>query len=235
MMPKWIGAIALGLAMATPVFSADLDDEVKMKLADCPAAVKKALELEAKGSRIEEVGKLTEEGQTTYAATVVVAGKHYQVEVDDKGGLVDMSLDPGDDEVAFGACPAAVQATFRKEAHDAKFDVVGRDLRYGVTVYEAVVSLGGKDYSLVVAQNGTLVEKMLVIAEDDIELSHCPVAVQNSLREHARDGKIGVITRSTGIAGHVFQAEIEMGGKGYMIEVTEGGGLISKSLLEQEK
>jgi hypothetical protein len=182
---------------------------------------------------VGEVDKLADDDRTTYATTVDLAGKRYRIEVDDKGVLQQMTLDPGDDEVAFNACPPAVQKTLREESHGARFDAVGRDVRYGVTVYEAVVSLGGKDYSIVVARNGTLVEKLLVIAEDDVELSHCPAAVQNSLRERARGGKIGSITRSTGIAGHVYEAEVEIEGKNYVIEVTEGGGLISKSILEE--
>ena len=216
-------------------FAAFGDDDQPIKLADCPAAVRKTLEHEAKGSKIEAVDKVTEDGATTYGAGVLVGGRKYRIHVDAEGSLIEMGLEVGDEEVKFAASPAAVQATFRREAKDAKFDALTKDLKYGVTVYEAVVNLLGKEYSIVVAENGTLVEKMLIIAEDEIDLTHCPAAVQHALREHAQGGKIGPVTRATGVGGHVFEAELEIKGKTYFVEVTEGGGLITKSLIEEDK
>ena len=208
------------------------DDPHPIKIADCPVAVKKTLEHEAKGAHFESLEKLTEDGATTYEASVTLSARKYHLRIDAQGLLIEMGLQLGDDEVKFTACPAVVQATFRKEAKDAKFDMMTKDLKYGVTVYEAIVPLSGKEYTIVVAENGTLIEKMLIIAEDEIELSHCPAAVQHALKEHAQGGNIGPITRATGIGGHVFEADLEIKGKNYFIELTEGGGLISKSLLE---
>ena len=235
MIATWIGTAALGMALAAPASHSALRlDETGLKLADCPSAVRKTLELETKGAKIDTVNKLTEDGATKFATSVELGGKTYHLQVDEKGLLEQMAIDVGETEVKFSACPAAVQSTLRSESHQAKFDVVNRDLRSGVTVYEAVAEFGGKEYSYVVAQNGTLIEKVLVIAEDDIELSHCPSAVQNAIKEHARGGKIGLITRSTGVGGHFYEVELEIGGKGYLVEFTEGGGLISKALLEDE-
>lgn len=235
MLRNRIVTTALGATLAgSAILCACRGDETKVKLADCPAAVRKTLELEAKRAKVDTVQKLSEDGATTYQASVVLAGKTYQIRIDGKGLLEHLALDVGDDEVEFKACPTGVQTTLRGESHQAKFDTVSRELRYGVAVYAAVARIGGKEYSLVVAQNGTLIEKMLVIADDDIELSQCPTAVQNALKEHARGGKIGVITRSTGVSGHVFEAELEIEGQSYVVELTEGGGLISKSRLEDE-
>ena len=216
-------------------FAAFGDDDPPIKLADCPAAVRKTLEHEAKGSKIKAVDKVAEDGATTYGAGVLVGGRKYRIHVDAEGSLIEMGLEVGDEEVKFAASPAAVQATFRREAKDAKFDALAKDLKYGVTVYEAVVNFLGKEYSIVVAENGTLVEKMLIIAEDEVDLTHCPAAVQHALKEHAQGGKIGPVTRATGVGGHVFEAELEIKGKLYFVEVTEGGGLITKSLIEEEK
>ena len=231
-----IRATFLGIAVAMASGLAAFDDEEKpIKLAECPAAVRKTLEHEAKGSKLETVDKITEDGATTYGAEVLVGGRKYRVHVDAEGSLIEMGLEVGDEEVKFAASPAAVQATFHREAKDAKFDLLTKDLKYGVNVYEAVAMLGGKEYSIVVAENGTLVEKMLIVAEDEIDLTHCPAAVQHALKEHAQGGKIGPVTRATGVGGHVFESELEIKGKTYFIEVTEGGGLITKSLLDEEK
>jgi hypothetical protein len=43
-------------------------------------------------------------------------------------------------------------------------------------------------------------------------------------------GKIGDITRSSGIGRRTYEAEVEIKGKVYLIEVSESGMLLSKSL-----
>jgi len=59
--------------------------------------------------------------------------------------------------------------------------------------------------------------------------------VQIAFREHAPGGKIGDITRSSGINRGTYEAEIELKGKVYLIEVSETGLLISKSLEAAEE
>ena len=54
--------------------------------------------------------------------------------------------------------------------------------------------------------------------------------MQATLKSHARDGKIGVITLIHGIGRHTYEAEVEIDTKVYSIEVAESGLLISKSL-----
>ncbi len=87
-----------------------------------------------------------------------------------------------------------------------------------------------KSYNLVVGEDGTLVEKVLVIDDEEVELAECPAAVQAALKEHAKEGKIHDITRSSGIGRETFEAEVEIKGKIYLIEVAESGYLLSKSL-----
>jgi hypothetical protein len=141
-----------------------------------------------------------------------------------------MNLAVDDEEVPLDKCPAVVQATLKSEAFGAKIESVGKDMKYGVIIYEAVVDHKGKSYEIVVAEDGTLVEKVLVIEDEEVELAMCPAPVQIAFREHAKGGTLGEITRSTGIGRHTFEAEVEIKGKIYLIEVSEGGHLISKSL-----
>ena len=108
-------------------------------------------------------------------------------------------------------------------------------MKYGVTIFETVVEHKGKSYEIVVAEDGTLVEKVLVINDEEIKLAECPEAVKKSLREHAKGGTIGDITRSTGIGGHTFEAEVKIKDSIYLIEVAENGHLISKSLEAAEE
>ena len=202
----------------------------EIKLSDCPAAVRKTIEAEARGAKIEAVHKEKEEDETIYWTEVTIGGKTYAIGVLEDGTLTEMNLAVDDAELPFDRCPAAVQATFRREAFGEKLESVGKDMKYGVTIYETVVHHKGKSYEIVVAEDGTLVEKVLVIEDEEVELAKCPATVQAALREHAKGGTIGDITRSTGIGRPTFEAEVKIKDKVYLIEVAENGVLISKSL-----
>ena len=206
-------------------------DAQEVKFSDCPAAVKKTLQAEAKGAKIETVHKESgEDDETVYWADVAIGGRTYAIGVLEDGTLTEMNLAVEEEELPFERCPAAVQATFRREAFGEKVGAVEKDMKYGVTIYESLIHHNGKPYEIVVAEDGTLVEKVLVIDDEEIELAKCPAAVQATLRAHAKGGTIGGITRSTGIGRHTYEAEVDIEAKIYMIEVAEGGLLLSKSL-----
>jgi hypothetical protein len=228
MQPLSIVTVALlGLVLGT----ATAADEADISFSDCPPAVRKTFQAEAKGAEIDIVTReKDEDDETTYWADAVIGGRTYSIGVLEDGSLAEMNLAVDDDEIPFDQCPAAVQATFRSEAFGAKIDTVGKDVKYGVTIYEAVVDHKGKSYEVVVAEDGTLVEKVLVIDDDEVELANCPNAVRASLHEHAKGGTIHDVTRSTGIGKPTYEAEVEIKGKVYLIEVDESGLLISKSL-----
>ncbi len=205
-------------------------DGQEIKLADCPPAVRKALQVEAKGAKIDVVSKEDEDEGTVYWADAAIGGKMYAIGVLEDGTLTEMNLAVDDSDIPIERCPGAVQATFRGEAYGQKIDSVGQDMKYGVTVYAAVVHNKDKAYEIVVADDGTLVEKVLVIDDEEVELSACPAAVKATLQEHAKGGAIRDITRSSGINHPTYEAEIEVKGKVYAIEVAENGLLISISL-----
>jgi hypothetical protein len=69
-----------------------------------------------------------------------------------------------------------------------------------------------------------------VIEDQEVELARCPAAVQVTLQAHAEGGRIGTITRATGIVRPTFEAEIQIKTKVYLLEIAESGMLITKSL-----
>ena len=228
MQPLWV-VIAMLSGFAFGMTSTGDDEEIKFS--DCPAAVRKTLQAEAKGAKIETVTKEKDENdETVYWAEVAIGGKTYAIGAHEDGTLSEMNLAVDDEEIPFDRCPAAVQVTLRSEAFGEKVDATARDVKYGVTIYQTVVHHKGKSYQLVVAEDGTLVEKVLVIDDEEVKLSDCPAAVRATLHEHAKGGEIGDITRSTGIGQHTFEAEVKIKNKVYSIEVAESGLLISKSL-----
>jgi hypothetical protein len=232
MQPRWVVTAAL-LCLVLGMPPAGTGQE--MKLSDCPAAVKKTIEAEAKGAKIGAVHKEKEEDETVYWAEASLAGKSYAIGVLEDGTLAEMNLAVDDRDHAFERCPAVVQATFRHEAFGLPIKTVAKDVKYGVTIYLTTVQHKGKEYQIVVAEDGTLMEKVLVIEDEEIELSKCPAAVQTALREHAQGGTIRDITRFSGIVRPTYEAETELKGKVYLIEVNENGLLISKSLEAAEK
>ena len=219
-------AAQLGLLFATP---AAQDQEIKFS--DCPAAVRKSLEAEAKGAKIETVTKETnEDEQTVFWAEVNLDGQPYAIGVLEDGTLSELNLAVDDAEITLDQCPASVQATLTGESFGEKINAVGKDMKYGVAIYETVVEHKNRSYEIVVASDGTLVEKVLVIVDEEVTLEQCPPAVRITFREHGKGGKIGDITRSSGIGRHTFEAEVQIKERVYLIEVAETGHLISKSL-----
>ncbi len=221
--------ITVLISFHSGILAAGDGDEIKFS--DCPAAVRKSLDAEAKGAKIETVtAEKNVDDETVYWAEVAIGGKAYSVGVLEDGTLSELSLAFDDEDLALEHCPAAVQATFRTEAYGEKVDSVSRDMKFGLTIYQTVILHKGKSYEIVVAEDGTLVEKVLVIDDEEIKLSDCPAAVRTVLHEYAQGGEIGGITRFTGIGQHTFEAEVKMKEKVYLIEVGESGLLISKSL-----
>jgi hypothetical protein len=219
------------------VFAAELSgDEQEIKFADCPVAVRKSLETEGKGAKIETVTREKgEDEQTVYWAEVKLGDRPYAIGVLEDGTLSEVNLAVDDAEIPLDRCPAAVRTTLRDESFGEKITDVGKDIKYGVTIYEALVAHAGKSYQLVVAEDGTLVEKVLVITDEEVTLDKCPVAVRAALREYTKGGTIGDITRSSGLGHLTFEAEVKLKENIYLIEVAEDGHLISKSLEAAEE
>src|SRR5262249_10172791 len=146
----------------------------------------------------------------------------------------EMNLAADADEVPFAKCPTPVQATLRHETWGTKIEALAKDIKYGETIYETTFEHRGKTYQIVVASDGTLVEKTLLIDEEDVELEKCPDAVKKAFKDHAQSGKIGSITRATGLGPPTFQADVAIAGKDYLVEVSDRGVLISKLLQWRE-
>jgi hypothetical protein len=100
--------LALGLASAMPIcLAADATTppvakveagDVKVKLADCPAAVQDTLKKEAGAGTIGNVEKDAEDGKTSYEADVTIDGKAWEIKVAEDGKLVSKAIDDDKDE-----------------------------------------------------------------------------------------------------------------------------------------
>jgi hypothetical protein len=206
-------------------------DDVAMKFADCPAPVKKTLLAEAPDAKIETVTREhDDDNETIYWAEAVLAGKTYAIGVLADGTLSEMNLAFDDGEIPLDQAPESVRDSFKAEAFGQKVESVTRSMKYGVTLYEALVRHKDRSYQLAIAEDGTLFEKVLIIDDEEIDLEKCPGPVLVGFRRQAHGGAIHDVTRSTGILRPTYEASVEVKNKVYLVEVDEAGTLISKTL-----
>ena len=95
----WLSLVLLLVLGAVPSVTRAEDKEKeegaeqKIKFTDAPAAVQKTLTEEAKGAKIENVDKETDDGKTIYEADVMINGKNYEIKVAEDGTLIQKKLD----------------------------------------------------------------------------------------------------------------------------------------------
>ena len=63
--------------------------------------------------------------------------------------------------------PAAVKATILKEADGTAVTDVDKEIKDGKTIYEADAKIGNTNYEIKVAEDGTLISKMIDKEEDE--------------------------------------------------------------------
>lgn len=137
-------------------------------------------------------------------------------------------------KIKLADCPAAVQATFTKEALGAKIDEVKKDVdeEDKTASYEAKVKIDNKDYIITVAEDGTLERKSLAGLGEEvsvgIKLADCPAVVQTTFKREAGGAVIEEVNRETEDKKNTFSIEVKIADKTYNISVAEDGTLISK-------
>src|SRR5205823_1947539 len=99
-----------------------------------------------------------------YEADVQIGAWFYELKVAEDGTLKSMKFEK--DRVAIEEVPAAAKATLQQRAGDGKIDEVKKETEDGKTTYEADATIGGKEYEIEVAEDGTLLEKKLKEKEE---------------------------------------------------------------------
>jgi hypothetical protein len=174
-----VGLSALGV-LTTGWFVANAADvekaieikEVKVKYADCPAAVQKTIQREVIGATINGVFLDSQDDTAIYRADVTCDDKNYDILVAKNGTLLEKVLQTGGEgdesvEVAFSDLPSAVRETFKRESLGAKIENVSKHDHSVRTTYELYVKAGKQNYEVKVAEDGTLISK--VLDEEDEE------------------------------------------------------------------
>ena len=137
----------------------------------------------------------------------------------------------GEDQLTI-AVPLAVKYTIVKEAGGGKITGFTREQEDGKQVYDATVSLDGREYVIRTTGEGHLV-RMEVKEHDedrrDLKLDDLPAAIKASLAKHARGGTI----REVDLQRISYSIKVKISGQNYRITVDSEGKLVKKEPVDE--
>ena len=136
-------------------------------------------------------------------------------------------------KVEFTDCPVSVQKAIQEESVGATLNEIIKVTEDGKSSYRADVTFEARDYVIIVAEDGTLLGKMLDDDDEttvEMKFTDCPAVVQKALKREARGAKIETVFNVTNIEKTEYVAYATIVGKKYEITVTEDGVLLSKLL-----
>lgn len=188
-----VGLSVLVLVSLAATAQADDEKEKKISVSDCPNAVQKTLKREARGGEIEEIEKETEGDSIVYEVEVEFGENEYEIEIAEDGTLLSKVLEEedGDDEdedeeddedaddeededeedaetpVNMADLPKSVQKTLKRESRGGEIEEIEKESEGDKVVYEAEVEFGQKEYEIEIAEDGTLLSKVLEEDGDD--------------------------------------------------------------------
>lgn len=157
--------LALSIAAFISLVRAQDEKPVNTVAVEVPAAVKTALQREAEGGRLVELGRVNEDGRQQYEATVSHEGLEYHVRVNLQGVVVRVELKDYNDaeDQSLNQLPATVRESFKKLARGGKVENSRRQrLSYS---FETLID--GKRYAITTDELGRLLKKEL--QQDDNE------------------------------------------------------------------
>ncbi|MDZ4819016.1 MAG: hypothetical protein SGJ20_08595 [Planctomycetota bacterium] len=141
-------------------------------------------------------------------------------------------------EIEFVDCPPAIQKTIHQETVGAALNEVVKVTEDDKSFFNAEVTFAARDYEILVAEDGTLIEKVLVEEEEmtsEVKFADCPVTVQKTLSRESRGAKIETVYEVTQGDKTEYVIEATLEGKNYEIIVAKEGLLVSKLLDEDDE
>lgn len=132
---------------------------------EVPAAVKVALQREAEGGRIVELGRVNEDGRQQYEATVSHEGLEYVVRVNLRGIVVRVELKDYNDaeDLSLNQLPAVVRDSFKKLARGGNVE----NSRRQRLSFSFETRIDGRRYAISTDEQGRLLKKELQQDENE--------------------------------------------------------------------
>ena len=199
--------------------------EKEVSLSQVPPAVKAAIEKQATGGRILGIEQDMEDGQMTYEAVIVKAGKKMEFEFSSTGQLI--TDGEGEDkegeesgeeqEISINDAPAAVQAAIKKAAKGNPILKIEQETEEGISTYEADYDVEGVKYSVKCAASGDVME-----LENEVNAQTLPAAVLDALRE---DYPGASIEKADAVMLIFYEVEMKKANKTFEVKVFASGDI----------
>jgi uncharacterized membrane protein YkoI len=219
--------------VATVAFAA----EREIGIDQLPEAVKVTLEQQAQGAQVTEIELEDKDGTSTYTAELKKDGTEREIMIapdgrylgeeqaddDDKGEEHEQSKQDEEDEetaVQLSDAPAGVQAAIRDFRSGGTLKGVTSEKEHGVTVYEAAYDVNGKELSLKISSDGTLLEIERAVDENEL-----PAAVTAAIQKKFPSG---VVKKAETVEQHIIEVKIATDGKTQEVKFSPAG-VISES------
>ncbi len=191
-----------------------LSTEETVKMDELPAVVQKAIRREVGNGKIHSIGKVIENGETTYD----VEGKKYdeplEFTVDPAGDLISM-------KVRYDDLPMAVQVSIREKVADATIEGITKSTEDEEVFYDVEAKRAGH---LIVFSFGD--DGLLSSEDEELSFGELPAALQKQIRAETSNGRIESIWRSTDEDGTAYEVELKQTGK--TIRFVESNGVYSR-------
>jgi uncharacterized membrane protein YkoI len=215
MKPLQFSSIALLFLLCafTSLFGADSTPKT-LSLHQLPPAVQKTVKEELGDSKLVQIERSEEDGETIYTVTRKVKDEERYFTVSADGTLCAV-------EVALDETPPSVQNTIKGQLRDGTLDNIektfeGNDINYEVDM----TTKAGADRSFTVALDGKLTSVQVTLEET-------PAPVRKTINEHLGNGKLVDIFRLTEGNEISYDAEVDHDGKLRDVIVSPTGKLES--------
>lgn len=181
-----VGFNVLVLVLLAASVQAGEEKEKKISVSDCPKAVQKTLKQEVGKGKIVDVDVRKIDGVAIYESEVWFGDLEYDIVIRGDGTLLakrlendgdedadndDEDEDEGDEEcdeeeetetpVRMTDLPKRVLKTLKREARGGEIEEIEKETEGDKVVYEAEVEFGEKEYEIEIAEDGTLLSKVL--------------------------------------------------------------------------
>lgn len=156
--------LAIIISSGVPCLLAQDEKPANTISVEVPAAVKTAIQREAEGGRIVELGRVNEDGRQQYEATVSREGLEYSVRVNLQGVVMRVELKDYNDaeDLSPNQLPVAVRDAFKKLARGGNVE----NSRRQRLSYSFETRVEGKRYAITTDEQGRLLKKELQQEEE---------------------------------------------------------------------
>ena len=115
-----------------------------------------------------------------------------------------------------------------------KIEDIDKEIKDGKTIWELGVSADGKDYEVLVDDDGKLISKVEK-KEEKIKVADLPAAVVDGVQKEFAGAKITSAVKITKGDAQTFEMNIDIGKKTWEIVTTPEGKLLSKAEVKEEE